>query len=136
MLKKFHIIFTKAHPSRFSHRWNVYDLRKKERPLGVHGKHPRVPVEMLPQVIYEYCLMIVWLVVILNMIVSSIGVLVSVFRLCQKIFLSRRKRLNLNQLELYQKLRSSHINKFYEINRLMSGCYQLGEQVEIKSFEA
>ena len=136
MRKKFHIIFTKAHPSRFSHRWNVYDLRKKERPLGVHDKHPRVPVEMLPHVIYEYCLMIVWLVVILNMIVSSIGVLVSVFRLCQKIFLSRRKRLNLNQLELYQKLRSPHINKFYEINRLMSGCYHLGEQVEIKSFEA
>ena len=29
----------------FSHRWNVYDLREKERPLGVHDKQPHVPVQ-------------------------------------------------------------------------------------------
>ena len=44
MQKKFHIIFTKAHPSRDSHRWNVYDLREKERSLGVHDKQPLLPV--------------------------------------------------------------------------------------------
>ena len=44
MRKNFHIIFTRAHPSRVSHRWNVCDLREKERPLGVHDKQPCVPV--------------------------------------------------------------------------------------------
>ena len=69
------------------------------------------------------------------MIVWSIGVLVSVFRLCQKNVLSRRKRLTLNQLDLYQKLRSSRIKWFYELNRLMSNCYHPGEQVEINSLK-
>ena len=81
--------------------------------------------EMLPHVISGYCLMIVWSVVILNMIVSSIGVLVSVFRQCQKKILSRRKRLILNQLELYQELKLSHIQRFYALNRLMSECYRI-----------
>ena len=74
--------------------------------------------EMFPPVIYGYCLMIVWSVVISNIVVSFIGVLVSVFRLCQKFFLERRKRLTLNQLELYQGLKSSHIDKFHELNRI------------------
>ena len=90
---------------------------------------------MLPHVIYEYCLMMVWLVVISNTIVSSIGVLVSLSRLCQKCFLSKRKRLTLNELELYHELRSSHIQKLYELKWLMSECYRPGQQVQMKSID-
>ena len=79
--------------------------------------------------------MIVWSVVISNTIILSIGVLVSMFRLCQNIFLSRRKCLTLNHLELYQELRSSHIQKFYEFNQLMPEYYHPGEQSEMKSFD-
>ena len=52
-----------------------------------------------------------------------------------KTFLSKRKRHTLNQLELYQELRSSHIQKVYELNRLMSECYNPGQQFEMKSFD-
>ena len=79
--------------------------------------------------------MMVWLVVISNTIVSSIGVLVSLSRLCQKCFLSKRKRLTLNELELYHELRSSHIQKLYELKWLMSECYRPGQQVQMKSID-
>ena len=115
----------------------MYDLREKEGQKGVHEKQPRKQTlcEMLPHVIYEYCLMMVWLVVISNTIVSSIGVLVSLSRLCQKCFLSKRKRLTLNELELYHELRSSHIQKLYELKWLMSECYRPGQQVQMKSID-
>ena len=44
MRKNVHIIFAKAHSSRVSRHWNVYDLREKEKPLGVHDKQPHVTV--------------------------------------------------------------------------------------------
>ena len=44
MQKNVPIIFTKAHPSRVSHSWNVYYLREKERPLGIQDKQPYVLV--------------------------------------------------------------------------------------------
>ena len=111
-------------------------IHEKKRDILVSTTNKHVHLcEMLPHVIYGYCLMIVWSVVISNMIVSSIGVLGSAFRLCQKNFLSRRKRLTINQLELYQELRSSHTKKLYELNRLISECYHPGEQVEMKSFD-
>lgn len=75
--------------------------------------------EMLPYVIYRYYLRIVRLFVISSMIMSSFGVLVLVLRLCQKFFLAKRKALTLNQLGLYQGLRSSYVDKFYELDRLM-----------------
>ena len=81
--------------------------------------------EMSSHVTYRYCLIIVRLVVSSNMIVLLFGILVSVLRLCQKNFLAERKHLTLNQLELFQRLRSSHVNKFYELDHLMS------EQVEM-----
>ena len=65
---------------------------KKKRDLLVSTTNSHVYLcEMSPPVIYGYCLMIVWSVVMSNMIVSSIGVLVSVFRLCQKNFFVKKK---------------------------------------------
>ena len=103
----------------------IYE-KKRDKRVSMKNNHVYL-CEMLPHVIYEYCLMMVWLVVISNMIVSSIGVLVSLFRLCQKKFLSKRKQLTLNQLQLYHELKPSHIQKFFELNWLMSECYHLGE---------
>ena len=50
------------------------------------SNHQMYLCEMSPHVIYKYCLMMVWLVVILNIIVSALGVLVSIFRLFLKFF--------------------------------------------------
>ena len=111
----------------------IYE-KKRDLLLSTTNNHVSV-CEMLPHVIYRYCLMRVWSVVISNKIMLSIGVLVSMFRLCQNIFLSRRKCLTLNHLELYQELRSSHIQKFYELNQLMPEYYHPGEQSEMKSFD-
>ena len=57
-------------------------IYKKKRDLLVSTTNKHMSLcEMSPHRIYEYCMIMVWLVVISNMIVSSIGVLVSVFRL-------------------------------------------------------
>ena len=62
-------------------------IYEKKRDLMVSTTNIHVYLcEILPRLIYRHCLMIVWSVVISNMVVSSIGVLLSVFRLCQKLF--------------------------------------------------
>ena len=128
--------FSQRHIHRVFPTIGMCTIYEKKRDLLVFMTNNHVHLcEISPHVIYGYCLMIVWSVVISNMIVSSIGILVSVFRLCQKKFLSRRKCLTLNQLELYQELRSSHTHKFYELNRLKSECYHPGDHVEMKSFD-
>ena len=50
------------------------------------SNHHMYLCEMSPHMIYKYCLMMVWLVIILNIIVSTLGVLVTIFRLSQKFF--------------------------------------------------
>ena len=123
--------FSQRHIHRVFPTIGMCTIYEKKRDLLVFMTNNHVHLcEISPHVIYGYCLMIVWSVVISNMIVSSIGILVSLLRLCQKKFLSRRKCLTLNQLELY-----SHTHKFYELNRLMSECYHPGEHVEMKSFD-
>ena len=134
--KKIFTSFSQRHIHRVFPTVGMCMIYEKKRDLLVSTTNNHVYLcEMLPHVIYGYCFMIVWSVVISNMIVSSIGVLGSVFRLCQKIFLSRKKCLTLNQIELYQELKSYHTKKFYELNRLMSECYHPGEQVKMKSFD-
>ena len=99
--------FSQRHIHRVFPTVSMCMIYEKKRDLLVSTTNNHVyPCEMLPHVIYGYCFVIVWLVVISNMIVSSIGVLVSVLRFCQKKNLLRRKRRALNQLELYQELRT------------------------------
>ena len=109
----------------------MYDLREKKRPLCIQDKQPYVLVRNVASRDLRMFLddsLVGSSIKDDSVIHWCIGV---VFRSCQKSFLSRRKHVTLNQLELYQELRSSHIQKFYELNWFLSECYHPGEQVEM-----
>ena len=92
----------------------VYEKSKDlQRSTSNHHMYLR---EMTPHVVYKYCLVMPWLVVIFKHNSVNLRCLaVNVWAL-PKFFLARRKRFTLTQLELYQELKSSHIDKFYELN--------------------
>ena len=85
--EKFFTSFSQRHIHRVFPTVGMCMIYEKKRDKRASVKNIHVYLcEMLPHVIYEYCLMMVWLVVISDMIVSSIGVLVSCSGSVKKVF--------------------------------------------------
>ena len=85
-----------------------------------HFNELTVICEMSVNVIYRYCFMIVWLILISCVTASCIGVMRSIIELFQKFFVSKRRHLTLYQLELYEELKDHDIGKFYDVIKNMS----------------